>query len=83
MITILKIFIMMVLTSLFVIGLWAIDIGCSVMIAEAKGLEAYAEGLYGKRTGNEQFHVGLTLALISFLMLGAMTIYEILAKHQS
>jgi hypothetical protein len=72
----LKIIILVILTFFFVAGLWAIDIGASGAILDAAGYPTQAVGLLFVRTPTQQYHLGLLLSSISFLILCAMFIFE-------
>jgi hypothetical protein len=60
-----------VLLSLFIIALWAVDIGVSGMVFQAQyfGSESYAVGLFGERSAMDQYHVGLLLAIFSMMLM--------------
>lgn len=73
-----EILIMMVLitlTILFMSGLWAIDIGASGIASEELGVDFQAQGLGFIRSANAQYHLGLMLSMISFLLLSFICIF--------
>ena len=53
----------------FITGLWAVDIGASGMTWEAVyGEKGQAQGLGFIRTANQQYHIGLGMVYIIFLL---------------
>ena len=65
------------LTFFFVTGTWATDIGASVMISSAAGVPLIASGIFGERSGNIQYHLGLMLSSLSFLILAVLFIFHL------
>jgi len=64
-----KFFFYITLVFIFVSGLWALDIGASGMISEAyTKLNYITQGLGFIRTPVNQYHLGLLLATIVFMI---------------
>ena len=72
-----KIFTLMIvinmLTVIFISGLWGVDVGSS---AYATGGEV--EGLFGVREARVQYHLGLLMAMTSYISAIGMLIYFVL-----
>lgn len=62
-------FVDMILTFTFMVGQWATDIGASSLISSRDGVTFLVIGLFGERTGNEQYHYGLLISQLSMLIL--------------
>jgi len=56
------------LQFLLLSGLWAIDIGASLMNFESAGVKGEAIGLFGSRDGNTHYHIGLGLVYLVFMI---------------
>jgi hypothetical protein len=63
--------------TLFFTGLWALDIGVSVLNLENVGIEVEAKGLGFARDGCSQYHIGLILAMLCFVVLSIMYVLEV------
>lgn len=67
------------LSFVFVIGLWAVDIGASGAIMEAHtGIPLVAQSLFLVRTPVQQYHLGLILASLVWLIAMLMLVHFIL-----
>lgn len=59
-----------VLSVAFTTGLWAVDIGASSMVmAASTNHEIVVNGLGWSRTPMDHYHIGLIMALLSFISL--------------
>lgn len=65
-------FLNVVLVVGFMVGLWAIDISVSGMLVEEGGI--YATGIFGIRTLNEQYHLGILYSIASIIFLSIINI---------
>ena len=65
-----------VLAMLFVVGLWTIDIGASAMLTNN-----YVQSLFFIRTGNQQYHMGLILSMVCFMLLIYLYVKEVLKNE--
>lgn len=65
------------LVFIFVTGIWAVDIGTSVSMLEAAGINVRAENIFFIRNGNTQYHLGLLVTAFAFLMLVILYINEL------
>jgi len=72
-----KILLLIILTLIFMLGLWSVDIGASGAIIGAAGCPVQTEGLFFTRTPAAQYHLGLLISTASFLILCALFIFEI------
>lgn len=58
------------LILMLMVGIWAIDIGVSGMIADAQhGFQSKAIGLFGERPAIAHYHLGLVLTMLSGFVL--------------
>jgi hypothetical protein len=74
-----KILLVVILGIFLVSGLWAIDIGASAMMMSiGAGMDTVAQGLFGIRSPNTQYHLGMVLIILAFLILAAMYLHEVL-----
>ena len=72
------------LVAIFTMGLWAIDLGASAEILSAQlGIEVGTESLVGFRSANAQYHIGMILSILSFMVLSVLFTYQILSKNQT
>jgi len=55
------------LTILFMTGLWAADVGASAMILQASGVDVIVKTLLTENNPAFHYHLGLMLCLISFV----------------
>lgn len=76
------VFILIVITFIFVSGLWAIDIGASGANMQSAGYELQAEGLLFSRTPTAQYHLGLLIASVCFLVVVVMYIFKIIGDKE-
>lgn len=70
------------LTFLFVLGLWCVDIGISGLLAEEAGYKAEVYTFFGIRTPNQQYHIGLWTAEMAWIILSLMCLNEITTKNK-
>jgi hypothetical protein len=64
------------LIFLFMLGIWAVDIGASAMLSG--GSVVY---LFGTRTAVEHYHIGLVLSQLSFFTLSLLFIFYIILRR--
>ena len=77
-----KILILFLLQFFLLTGLWALDVGASGMVWEAVYGEAEAVGLGFGRGAITQYHLGLMLVYVVFLIQLAWMLWMILnTKH--
>lgn len=65
----------------FVSSMWALDIGVSVLNIENSGGSAVAQGLDFVRDGSTQYHIGLTLVGLIFIIQSIVFVYYIIIKE--
>lgn len=63
-------------------GLWSIDIGASIMNMESAGLMSEATGLFGIRDGNTQYHLGLMVVYVVFIVQLAWLLFMIINQKR-
>lgn len=69
---------LLILTFFFISGLWAVDIGASGF-----GIESgYVQGLFGIRSSNVQYHLGLMASTMSFLILSVLFMGEVIFRKE-
>jgi len=66
------------LTILFVTGLWTVDIGASALALQSAGFDVQVQTLFFIRSASQQYHIGLMLALLSFIIICLMFVNEVL-----
>jgi len=77
-----KILILFLLQFFLLTGFWAIDIGLSGMMWEQAYGPAQAQGLGFIRTPNIQYHLGLGIVYIVFIIQTAWLLFVILKSKQ-
>jgi len=77
-----KIMCLILLQFLLLSGLWTIDIGASIMNFESAGIESEASGLFGIRDGSTQYHLGLMIVYVVFMIQLAWLLYIILNQKE-
>ena len=79
-----KIMILLLLQFFLLSGFWAIDIGSSAMCWEQTySGTGQAQGLGFLRSANNQYHIGLGLVYIVFIIQTVWLLYVILDIHNS
>lgn len=61
-----RILVILLLQFFLISGLWAIDIGATILNYESAGVPGEAIGLFGSRDGNTQYHIGLGVVYMVF-----------------
>jgi hypothetical protein len=64
------------LFGIMIMALWAVDIGCSGML-----VGGVTVGLFEIRSPNVHYHLGLIIASVTFLILVALYLKEILLRR--
>ena len=65
--------ILIVLTMLFMAGMWSVDIGASAMIVGVGEIEGYSFS----RTPSQHYHLGLMMIAVSFFILISFLIFNV------
>ena len=76
-----RVMLLVLLQLLLMAGLWAIDIGASIMILESAGMLAEASGLFGVRGGSTQYHMGLMAVYVVFMIQLAWILYMVINER--
>ena len=64
------IFMVIVVAIIFMVGLWAVDIGASAMNL---GIQ-YVQNFFGFTPSNELYHAGLVLSTVAFMVLAVAVV---------
>ena len=71
------------LISLFMIGLWAIDLGASSAIISAQtGNEIITQSLFSVRDANTQYHLGMFMSILTMLIISTLLIYNLIESNK-
>lgn len=76
---------MVTATILFMHGLWSVDLGASGMLISAQSTPVQARGLAFVRDPADQYHLGLMLATLMYMVLAAAAgwLYFMLSGQRS